>query len=178
MVKELGIRSIEALVFEKARVGDEQALNELLIASQPDIRRYARRNCHSSDIDDATQEALWVLARRVGTVNMLISLPAWLFTVVKRECMRIAKKAVKGDPLQDIEQFDDDMQFSHKPKHELRIDLVHAIHSLPEHYRYVVLLRDIQGMTIEEIANKLNQSRESVKARLYRARLLIREFLN
>ncbi len=178
--REIGIKhsvqKYSVSVFEKARDGDETALNSLLVSSQPDIQRYARRTCRSADIDDAVQETLLILARRVGTIKMLTSLPAWLFIVVKRECIRATQKTM-GVKFSDIEQFHDDIELSSKPDHELRIDLVRAILSLPEHYRYVVLLRDVKGMTIEEIANNLSQSREGVKARLHRARLLIREYL-
>ncbi|SFD34317.1 RNA polymerase sigma factor [Pseudoalteromonas denitrificans] len=167
-------------VFEKARAGDAEALKALLIATQPDIKRYARRSCSAADIDDAVQETLWVLARRIGTVKMLTSLPAWLFTVARRECYRVAQRTI-GDSffkgMEDIDDYQDDIQLSNKPSNELRIDLIKAIQSLPENYRYVVLLRDIEGMSIEEIANKLNRSRESIKAQLYRARLLVRELL-
>ena len=52
-----------------------------------------------------------------------------------------------------------------------------AIQSLPEHYRKIVLLRDVEEMTIDEIASTLALTRESVKARLHRARGLIREYL-
>lgn len=180
MKKQENAPRYDVNIFEKARAGDEQALNALIIATQPDIRRYAKRSCSAADIDDAVQETLWLLAKRVGTVNMLTSLPAWLFTVVRRECFRVAQRTM-GDALlksaEDIHGYEDDLQLSNKPTNELRVDLIRAIQALPDNYRYVVLLRDIEGLSIEEIANKLNRSRESVKAQLYRARLLIRERL-
>jgi RNA polymerase sigma factor (sigma-70 family) len=52
-----------------------------------------------------------------------------------------------------------------------------AIQSLPGHYREVILLRDIEEMSIDEIAAVLGLTRESVKARIHRARMLIREYL-
>ena len=60
---------------------------------------------------------------------------------------------------------------------DIRIDLSRAIQSLPEHYREVILLRDIEEMSIDEIAAVLGLTRESVKARIHRARMLIREYL-
>jgi RNA polymerase sigma-70 factor (ECF subfamily) len=60
---------------------------------------------------------------------------------------------------------------------DLRIDLSRAIQSLPDHYREVILLRDIEELSIDEIARVLGLSRESVKARIHRARLMIREYL-
>jgi RNA polymerase sigma factor (sigma-70 family) len=167
----------DAHMFELARAGDEAAINHLVLATQPDIRRYAKLSCAAVNVDDAVQETLWLLTKRIGTVKMLASLPAWLFTVVKRECFRVSQKAHLLKGAEDIDTFADDLQLSHRPEHELRLDLTRALQSLPEHYRHVVLLRDINGMTIEEIADELNRSRESIKAQLHRARLLIREYL-
>ena len=59
----------------------------------------------------------------------------------------------------------------------LRWDLAGAINSLPDHYRQIVVLRDIEELTIDEIAFAIDASREAVKARLHRARLLLREYL-
>ncbi|MBR0757882.1 hypothetical protein JQ604_37360 [Bradyrhizobium jicamae] len=52
-----------------------------------------------------------------------------------------------------------------------------AIQSLPEHYREVILLRDIEELSIDETTEVLSLTRESVKARIHRARLMIREYL-
>lgn len=43
-----------------AQAGDSQAINSLLVVCQADVRRYARRHCHISDIDDAVQESLMI----------------------------------------------------------------------------------------------------------------------
>ena len=48
---------------------------------------------------------------------------------------------------------------------------------MTDHYREVILLRDIEELSIDEIASMLGLTRESVKARIHRARLLIREYL-
>ena len=70
-----------------------------------------------------------------------------------------------------------DARLAHRPPEDIRIDLGRAIQSLPEHYREVILLRDIEELSIEEIAAALGLSRESTKARIHRARLMIREYL-
>ena len=128
-----------------AQAGNEEAVLALLKVAQPDIRRYAARSCRSGDdVDDAVQETLWLLYRRVGTIRALTSVSGWLAT---------------------------------RPSIELRLDVARAIRSLPEHYRQVVLLRDIEEMSIDEISGTLGLTRESTKARLHRARNLIREYL-
>ncbi|SDO81069.1 RNA polymerase sigma factor [Afipia sp. GAS231] len=47
-------------LIEAARGGDEKALVSLIAAAQPDVRRYAARNCRVSDVDDAVQDTLMV----------------------------------------------------------------------------------------------------------------------
>ena len=54
---------------------------------------------------------------------------------------------------------------------------MHALESLSPHLREVILMRDLQEMTIGEIAHALKATRAAVKARLHRARNLIREYL-
>lgn len=158
-----------------ARLGDRAALEALLVSAQPDIRRYARVNCMAADADDAVQETLWLLYRKVGTIRALQSFSGWLFRVVRRECLRLARMALRQDVSADA--LEDDLAFAHRPQEELRLDLTSAIQSLPQHYRDIVLLRDIEELTIDEIAMTLTLSREAVKARLHRARKLIREYL-
>jgi RNA polymerase sigma-70 factor (ECF subfamily) len=64
------------------------------------------------------------------------------------------------------------------PVEDLRLDVVRAIESLPPTYREVILLRDLQEMTIGEIATALGLTREATKSRLHRARSMVREFLS
>ena len=66
-----------------AQSGDRHALTQLLVALQPDIRRYARRHCHrTSVIEDVVQEALIVVYRRVGTIRSPAALAGWLALVM------------------------------------------------------------------------------------------------
>lgn len=52
-----------------------------------------------------------------------------------------------------------------------------AFEELPPHYRDVALMRDVREMTIDEVADALGATRQTVKARLHRARALRREYL-
>jgi len=163
-------------LLQAASDGDHDAIAALVKAAQIDVRRFARRSCRSSnDIEDAVQETLFILYRHVGALRKVGSLSAWLFAVVKRECARLGKAFLGGGGLAAVE---DDLRFASRPQDDLRLDLVSAIQSLPPHYRDVVLLRDFEELTIGEIANALGASREAVKARLNRARTLLREYLS
>lgn len=170
-----GTQGIPVATVEAARSGDRDALLTLLSAVQPDLRRYARTACRtSSDIDDAVQEALWLLYRRIGTLRAVTAFSTWLFAIVRRECLRLARKAMGTTPLDDETRADALLTM---PDAALRSELASAIQSLPEHYRDVVILRDIEELTIDEIAARLSVTRETAKARLHRARTLLREYL-
>ena len=160
-------------LIEAARCGDENALVSLIAAAQPDVRRYAVRNCRAADIDDAVQETLLLLYRRVGTLRAVTSFSAWIFAVVRRACLRLMRMSIGIPDTPDAM----DGRLAHLTPEDIRIDLGRAIQSLPEHYREVILLRDIEELSIDEIAGVLGLTRESVKARIHRARLMIREYL-
>ena len=63
------------------------------------------------------------------------------------------------------------------PMDQLRLNLSLSMQSLPESYREIVLLRDVEMLTIDLIAERLSLTREAVKARLHRARKSMREYL-
>lgn len=162
-------------MFEAARLGDQVAIVRLLETAQPDIRRYARATCRSSaDAEDAAQEALWILFRHVGTIRTLLSFSGWLFSVVRRECLRLARKAGLAAPVEDGVA---EAVLLARPEADLRLDIAAALEALPPHYRDVALMRDLKEMTIDEIATALDITREATKARLHRARALMREYL-
>jgi RNA polymerase sigma-70 factor (ECF subfamily) len=156
--------------------GDPAAIGSLLAAAQPDIRRYARATCSAADVDDAVQDALCLLHRRIGTLRSVAAFSAWMFAVVRRECLLLARHGFGRT--QELRTIEDDARFASLPEPELRLDLSAAISSLPEHYRQVLLLRDAEERTIAEIAERLDTTRETVKARLHRARILVREYID
>ena len=157
--------------------GDPQAIAVLLSSAQSDIRRYARRTCRStSDIEDAVQETLIILYRRVSSLRQAAAISGWLFTIVHRQCLRLAGLLVGASINEEAKALD--MRLAHTPLHDLRIDLAHAIETLPAHYREVVLLRDVEELTINEIAAQFETTRETVKARLHRGRAKLREYLS
>lgn len=162
------------VLIEAARQGDRQALERLLAVSQPDIRRYARAQCAgAADADDAVQETLWLVYQRIGTLRTVTSFSAWMFAIVQRECNRLWRRMTGQAELPP----DDHPAFVHRPEPELREDLIAAVHSLPDRYREVIVLRDIEEFSIGEIAVELRLTREAVKGRIHRARLMIREYL-
>lgn len=157
-----------------AQTGDPAAIAGLLAVCQADARRYAYRHCQASDIDDAVQESLLVIVRKVRGLKAAAAFSSWLFTVIKRECLKLQRAMFRHDPL------DDDVaerQLASRTDSALRLDLTHALESLPAHYLEVVLLRDFEELTIAEIAEGLGEPAGAIKSRLHRARTLVREYL-
>lgn len=157
-----------------AQTGDPAAISRLLAVCQTDARRYARRHCHASDIDDAVQESLLIISRKVTGLKAAVAFSSWLFTVIKRECRRLERMMFRHEPLEDevAEQL-----LACRTDDALKLDLANALESLPAHYLEVVLLRDFEELTIAEIAERLGEQAGAVKSRLHRARELVREYL-
>ncbi len=88
----MNTKAVTTETFEAARHGDRNAIVRLLERTQPDIRRYARATCRTADVDDATQETLWLLSRHVGAIRALATLSKWLFSVVRRDSLRLARR--------------------------------------------------------------------------------------
>lgn len=161
-------------LLEAAHLGDPAALERLLCICQPDIRRYAQRHCMISDVDDAVQEALMILSRRMASLRSLAAFSGWLFKVVQRECRRLGRHALRYDPY-DEEKLEGWLAVH--SNHTLRLELVAALEALPEHYRDIILMRDFNELTIAEMAEELRMTPAAVKSRLHRARELTREYL-
>lgn len=157
-----------------ARLGDTTALDHLLQVCQPDIRRYAYRHCMMSDVDDAVQETMLIITRRLSSLRVVAAFSGWLFQVVRRECHRLERR------LFGLDHYDEEKMESWLTTHTdetVRLDLIDALESLPEHYREVILFRDFHEMTISEIAVQLQLTTFATKSRLHRARKLVREYL-
>jgi DNA-directed RNA polymerase specialized sigma24 family protein len=152
---------------EAARTGDRRALERVLGQSRQNLRRYAEFHCIVNDVEDAVQESLLLVSRKLGSLRELECFTSWLFRILKR-----GRKLLTG---QDIPECL--LPVVYPDPIEWRQDVAAALESLPRHYREVILLRDLEGLTIEETAEQLGVSREAVKSRLHRARVVAREFL-
>jgi RNA polymerase sigma factor (sigma-70 family) len=157
-----------------AQRGDATALDRLLAECRSDVRRYAMRHCVTSEVDDAVQETLLVVVRHVRSLKAAASFAGWLFTVVRRECHRLSRKMFAHEDLADerIEKW-----LAGQSNDELRVELAFALESLPVHYLEIIVLRDFEELTMAEICERLGVTLAAAKARLRRARVLVREYL-
>ena len=157
-----------------ARSGDPRALERVLSRSRQDLRRYAEYHCPINDVEDAVQESLFTVSRKLMDLRQLECFASWLFRIVKRECNRYKrlKRTLMQVPITE------DIEGPHYPESKgLARDVAHALESLPAHYREIILLRDLDGLSIEELCQRLGLTVQAAKARLHRARSLAREYL-
>lgn len=167
---------VEESLLEAARGGDAVALDRLLVTCRPEMRRYATSQCStSSDVDDAVQEALIILYRKLPALRSLGAFTGWLLLIVRRECQRLARKMFHQEV--PLDEATERQYLRMRTDTDLRIDIVMAIESLPYIYRDVIILRDMEELTIREIAERLHLVPETVKTRIHRGRHLIHEHL-
>ncbi len=156
-----------------ARQGDAAALERLLTLCRPDLRRYAALTClTAADAEDAVQEALLTVYRKVEKLRSAAAFSRWLFQIVRRECLRL----LRPDHARVEWEIEEKYLAVHSDP-DLRLAIALAIQSLPDIYRDVIILRDFEELTIREIAARLNLLSETVKTRIYRGRHLVREHL-
>ncbi|RZI59346.1 MAG: sigma-70 family RNA polymerase sigma factor [Rubrivivax sp.] len=163
-----------------AHGGDRPSLEKLLRRTRADARRYAMQHCHASDVDDAVQETLLIVARKLSTLRIIAAYSGWLLRVVRRECCRLARRQRDHEVYDDespLQGLEDRQVRQAKQDDALRDSLAEAIQALPGHYREVLLLRDVEGLALSEIATRLALTIPGVKSRLHRARARTREHL-
>lgn len=161
-------------LIEAARQGDQLAIEHLLQICRPNLRRVALTQCsNAADADDAVQETILMVYRRIGALRTVTSFSSWVFAIVRRECYRLLRR-MRGQ----VEMPEDDHPvFAYYTRPDLRSDLAAAIQSLPEKYRDAIVLRDFEEYSVSEIAYKLRLTREAAKSRIYRGRQMVREYL-
>jgi RNA polymerase sigma factor (sigma-70 family) len=166
---------VDSEMVNAARAGDVDALNAVLACSRQDLRRYAEYHCEVNDVEDAVQETLFAASRRMRDLRKAESLVSWLFRIVKRECNRMRR----GWRMMTNQEIDPAIMPVVTPEPlELRIEISRVMATLPPHYREILLMRDVDGLTLHEIGDQLGLELAAVKSRVHRARALTRERLS
>ncbi|MBV6271797.1 RNA polymerase sigma factor [Alcaligenaceae bacterium CGII-47] len=157
-----------------AQHGDPAAIDQLLTTCQIRVRRYARKHCEASDVDDAVQETLLAISRKIKVLKAPAAFASWVFVIVKRECGKLYRAMFRHEPLtEDLAE----QVLACRTDDDLRVDLIRALERLPQNYREVLLMRDFEGLTIAEICARLDEPDGAVKSRLHRAREALRQDL-
>lgn len=153
--------------FAGAQRGDPVAMDELLRALLPTARRFAARSCRTrEDAEDAAQDALIALARRVGAVRAAEAVTSWLFVAIRNACLRrvpgvilvpldIAPEPVSADPAGVVVD---------------RVVVAEALAGLSAAQRDVIVLIDLLGLPTERAGERLGIGVGAAKSRLHRAR--------
>lgn len=157
-----------------AQAGDATALNEVLACSRQDLKRYAEYHCVVNDVEDAVQETLIMASRRLADLRSVESFTSWMFRIVKRECNRMKRG---WRMLTNQEEDARSAPVVTPPPLEWRMDIARMMAALPPHYRTVLLLRDVEGLALEDLAGVLGLTLPAAKSRLHRARLVARDLL-
>jgi RNA polymerase sigma factor (sigma-70 family) len=159
-----------------AQQGDPRAIALLLEGSHAHVKRFARTLCATpEDAEDAAQEALIVLYRKIGTLRIAAALGSWMFQIVRNECIRRARLAFRGSTsaAEEVEPSAEDAALA-----RLEVErIVDCIAGLPPEQRAVLVLRDIQGLSGAATAQAQGLSRAAMKSRLHRGREALRSQL-
>jgi RNA polymerase sigma-70 factor (ECF subfamily) len=183
-------RDEEALI-RRIREGEAELFYEL-------IRPYERRVYaatlailrNEADAEDAAQEAVLKAFKHIRQFRAEARFSTWLIQIAVNEARmrRRKQQAVVMEPM--VDQRDEEGQYTPRDfadwreipsetleRAEVRQKLAEALSSLGQKYREVFILRDMQQLSIEDTAKALGISVPSVKTRLLRARLMLRDLL-
>jgi RNA polymerase sigma-70 factor (ECF subfamily) len=168
---------------DRLRAGDAPAFEELVMTYQHRVFGVALRMLgNRAEAEDVAQEAFVRAHRALGAFRGDAKLSTWLYAITSRLCLnRLAsgerRMARQGEDallrLSDAGPRPDAVL----ERRELETALGRAIAELPEDRRIVVVLRDLEGLSYEEIAQVLELELGTVRSRLHRARAELKEKL-
>jgi RNA polymerase sigma-70 factor (ECF subfamily) len=155
---------------------DESSFRALYREHNPALYRLARRLLAGpeADAEEAVQEAWIVAVRRLSAFRWESSLRTWLSGIVFNACREIRRAAARAGP--EPSPGRSELPGAGQAK-EGPLDLETAVAALPEGYREVLLLHDVEGFTHQEIARILGIEEGTSKSQLSRARKTIRDRL-
>jgi len=185
----------ELALVERLRGGEQAALESLMERFAPRVYRLAygiTRN--EADAEEVVQDVFLTLFRKISSFEGRSALSTWIYRVTTNAALikRRGKRADREVLLEDhLPRFREDghregdramllMDWSRSPEEEClsresRDAVRQMIARLPETYQTVVLLKDMEELSNEEVAEILGESVAAVKSRLHRARMAIRE---
>lgn len=174
------------------RRGDDAGLEQALALLQNTVFSFSMRVCgQREDAEDTMQEVLLKSVPYLPKFDSPKALVVWLYKVAKNRCLMNRRKS-KFAPAHELSL--EDLMPDRKELQELTGDgrispesyaihsqqasrLREAIQSLPSQYRIVLVLRDMEGLTDDEVAEITGLRPGTVRVRLHRARLFVRKKL-
>ena len=166
---------------------DETAFEELLRQYEKKVYTLCFRMCgNSEDAEEAAQDTFLALWRGIDRFRQESSLSTWIYRLASNACidlLRRRKKQGSSLSLDDEELFLDAVDAAPRPQdavehREAQKLLQEGLSALPEEYRKVLILREIEGLSYTEIAESASLELGTVKSRISRGRVLLRNFLS
>ena len=198
LASAIGLRTEEVTLIAELKAGSEDAF-AMLIAQyhQPLYSLIARSLRDPADAADVTQDVFLKVFRSIRTFHGDSSLRTWLYRIALREASnqrrwwtRHKRQEITIDaPVSGVAADEDapclaacladqrQSPFDYVAQSELRLRVEAALHELPEVFRTVVVLREIEGFAYEEIAEIVQANIGTVKSRLTRGRQALRVLL-
>ncbi len=172
---------LEALAL-RAAGGDREAMEQLLAEIQPRVQRICGRMLlYPQDAEEATQDALMLVATKLGSFEGRSKFTTWLHAVASNS----ARTTYRSLKRRSAERLTDDLPPDPDPRTTSviagsRLDLLEALETVgtdrPELVEPLVL-RDVQQLDYNEIARLLDIPLGTVKSRIHAARLAVRPLL-
>lgn len=185
--------STEQILLEQLRAGSDAAAEQLVREHAGWMRGLALRMLGDGDAaDDCVQDAFINAFRHIDKFKGDAALKTWLHRiVVNTALMRLRKiKRLNETPIDELQPEYDAAEHRINESHQRlaspagilenedrRRQVMAAISRLPESYRIVLLLRDIEELSTLEVAAKLQLSEANVKVRLHRGRAALKTLL-
>lgn len=183
----------EAVLIEAARRGDPAAVRAIVHRHNSRLHRVARSIVRDqSEAEDVVQEAYLRAFANLADFRGAASLSTWLTRIVLNEAMGRARRRspmTAAAPLEAATARDEAHAAlfplwrapatpeAELQQRELRTILDAAIGALPEPFRCVFVLREVEDLSIDDISQRLSVKPQTVRTRLHRARRLLKEAL-
>ena len=183
-------------LIQEAKAGDRKAFTFLVKRYEETVFRFSLKLCRDREkAEETLQDTFINVYRKLGSFDGKSKFSTWLYTIVTNNCLMKRRKTKLQGLEESLELLDNpatspDGKFAHQIARwedspadilvgkELRHLLDEAILKLPEMYRAVFILRDVEGKSNAETAKMLSISQEAAKSRLRRARAFLREQLD
>ena len=175
----------ERELVRRARSGDAESFGALVELYRDRIVRLVRGLVPERDAEDVAQDAFVKAFRKLPEFDGRSRFFTWIYRIAtntamdwrKRERYRRHADLPTGPEGDDASPADDPGPGVAAQRRELAAAIDKAIAALPEHYHTIVVLREVQGLSYEEIAETLAISKGTVESRLFRARERLRRAL-
>ena len=171
--------------------GEQRSVEELISRYSNKVFSLASRlTRNAEDAEEVLQDVFITVHRKIGGFEGKSSFSSWLYRVtVNAAFMKLRKrKQDQTVPLEEIIQQAQVVQSLKSPEHayvdslSIRNQMLEAlevaIRKLPDDYRPVFILRDVDGLTSREVSKILDLTVPAVKSRLHRSRLMLRRRLS